>query len=176
MSSSAASARHQAACSLPTPIRLGLACRRSPSHRARIARESITHCWTAFAGAATWTATTTIASCCGPAAPSNRSFSSENQRRSTGKDLMAIKLKRAYEPAHQDDGTRILVDRLWPRGLTKEQAGIDLWLRDVAPSSELRKWSHADPARYDEFRARYARELDARPDGLAVLLAMLQKG
>lgn len=89
---------------------------------------------------------------------------------------MAIKLKRAYEPAHQDDGTRILVDRLWPRGVTKEQAGIDLWLKDVAPSNELRKWSHADPARYDEFRERYARELDAKPDGLAVLMAMLQKG
>jgi uncharacterized protein YeaO (DUF488 family) len=89
---------------------------------------------------------------------------------------MAIKLKRAYEPAHTDDGTRILVDRLWPRGVTKEQAGIDLWLKDVAPSNELRKWSHADPARYDEFRERYARELDANPDGLAVLLAMLQKG
>lgn len=89
---------------------------------------------------------------------------------------MTLKLKRAYEPAHQDDGTRILVDRLWPRGVTKEQAKIDLWLKDVAPSNELRKWSHADPARYDEFRERYAHELDAKPDGLAVLLAMLQKG
>ena len=89
---------------------------------------------------------------------------------------MAIKLKRAYEPAQKEDGTRILVDRLWPRGVTKEQAGIDLWLKDIAPSNELRKWSHADPARYAEFRERYARELDAKPDGLAVLLAMLQKG
>src|ERR1044071_1240425 len=89
---------------------------------------------------------------------------------------MPLKLKRAYEPAHKDDGTRILVDRLWPRGVTKDAADIDLWLKDVAPSNELRKWSHADPARYDEFRERYARELDANPDGLAVLLAMLQKG
>jgi uncharacterized protein YeaO (DUF488 family) len=89
---------------------------------------------------------------------------------------MPLKLKRAYEPAHPDDGTRILVDRLWPRGITKDSAGIDLWLKDVAPSNELRKWSHADPSRYDEFRKRYAQELDANPDGLAVLLAMLQKG
>jgi len=66
-----------------------------------------------------------------------------------------IRIKRAYEEPDAEDGTRILVDRLWPRGLTKEKAKIDLWLKDVAPSTELRKWFAHDPAKWAEFRSRY---------------------
>lgn len=75
-----------------------------------------------------------------------------------------IKLKRAYEPATKDDGERILVERLWPRGLTKEKAKIDLWMKDVAPSPELRKWFGHDPEKWDEFRRRYKSELERHPD------------
>src|SRR5512140_2483934 len=70
-----------------------------------------------------------------------------------------IKTKRAYDPASADDGKRILVDRLWPRGLTKEKARIDEWLRDLAPSDELRKWYHARPSQWVNFRKRYLAEL-----------------
>ena len=70
-----------------------------------------------------------------------------------------VKLKRAYEPPATDDGTRILVDRLWPRGITKKRAAIDQWMKDIAPSTELRKWFSHDPARWDEFRRRYAKEV-----------------
>ena len=72
-----------------------------------------------------------------------------------------IKLKRAYEEAAEDDGTRVLVDRLWPRGLSKERAHIDLWLKDVAPSNELRKWFAHDPSKFSEFRQRYQHELSS---------------
>ena len=70
-----------------------------------------------------------------------------------------VKLKRAYEPPAVDDGTRILIDRLWPRGITKERAAIDQWMKDISPSTELRKWFGHDPARWNEFRRRYAREV-----------------
>lgn len=70
-----------------------------------------------------------------------------------------IKIKRAYQPAEDEDGFRILVDRLWPRGISKEKAKLDLWLKDVAPSSELRKWFAHDPERWDEFQTRYEEEL-----------------
>ena len=70
-----------------------------------------------------------------------------------------VKLKRAYEPPAVDDGTRILIDRLWPRGITKERAAIDQWMKDISPSTELRKWFGHDPARWDEFRRRYAKEV-----------------
>jgi uncharacterized protein YeaO (DUF488 family) len=70
-----------------------------------------------------------------------------------------VKLKRAYEPPAADDGTRILVDRLWPRGVTKKRAAIDQWMKDIAPSTELRKWFNHDPARWDAFRRRYAKEV-----------------
>jgi uncharacterized protein YeaO (DUF488 family) len=70
-----------------------------------------------------------------------------------------IKLKRAYEPAGPDDGTRILVDRLWPRGLSKAEAAVDRWLKEIAPSTELRQWFGHDPARWPEFRRRYTEEL-----------------
>jgi uncharacterized protein YeaO (DUF488 family) len=72
---------------------------------------------------------------------------------------MNIKIKRVYEQPDKDDGRRILVDRLWPRGLTKEKAGVDLWLKDIAPSTELRKWFGHDPERWEEFKERYRAEL-----------------
>ncbi|SEJ73091.1 Uncharacterized conserved protein YeaO, DUF488 family [Dyadobacter sp. SG02] len=72
---------------------------------------------------------------------------------------MTIQTKRIYEPAATTDGYRVLVDRLWPRGLTKEAAAIDRWMKEVAPSDELRKWYHANMDEWDEFRARYQAEL-----------------
>jgi uncharacterized protein YeaO (DUF488 family) len=73
---------------------------------------------------------------------------------------MNIKIKRVYEQPDKDDGKRILVDRLWPRGLTKEKADVDLWLKDIAPSTELRKWFGHDPDRWEEFKERYRAELE----------------
>ena len=78
-----------------------------------------------------------------------------------------IKLKRAYEAASEDDGLRILVERLWPRGVSKKEAKIDLWLKDVAPGTDLRKWYGHDPARWAEFCRRYRAELKGRGDLLA---------
>ena len=80
-----------------------------------------------------------------------------------------IKLKRAYEKSARDDGERILVERLWPRGLTKLQAKVDLWLKDVAPSTELRKWFGHDPDRWGEFRRRYLKELKSKGDLIKLL-------
>jgi uncharacterized protein YeaO (DUF488 family) len=82
---------------------------------------------------------------------------------------MSLKIKRAYEDPTEDDGTRILVDRLWPRGLTKAKAKIDLWLKDVAPSTDLRKWFAHDPARWTEFQARYKDELKQHSEQLDLL-------
>lgn len=76
---------------------------------------------------------------------------------------MDIRLKRVYEDPSEGDGQRILVDRLWPRGLTKEAAQIDVWLKDVAPSHDLRKWIHNDPSRWEEFVVRYRSELADSP-------------
>jgi len=75
-----------------------------------------------------------------------------------------VKVKRIYEPISRDDGRRILVDRLWPRGLKKEDAGLDEWLKDIAPSDELRKWFAHDPAKWQEFRKRYKGELQKKTD------------
>ena len=80
-----------------------------------------------------------------------------------------IQLKRVYEKPSRKDGVRILVDRLWPRGLTKECAAVNLWLKDVAPSSELRKWFGHDPAKWKEFQVRYRKELRQKKDALALL-------
>ena len=82
-----------------------------------------------------------------------------------------FRTKRVYEPPSPADGTRVLVDRLWPRGLKKTEAAIDLWLKEVAPSVELRRWFGHDPARWDEFRHRYAAELDGNLPALQPLLA-----
>jgi uncharacterized protein YeaO (DUF488 family) len=80
-----------------------------------------------------------------------------------------IKLKRAYEPASPADGLRILVERLWPRGVSKQKAKIDLWLKDLAPSTELRKWYGHDPVRWPQFRKRYLAELKDQSNLLALL-------
>jgi uncharacterized protein YeaO (DUF488 family) len=80
-----------------------------------------------------------------------------------------IKLKRVYESPSPEDGLRVLVDRLWPRGLTKERAAVDLWAKDVAPSTELRKWFGHDPARWNQFRMRYRKELQEKKDVLQEL-------
>lgn len=87
--------------------------------------------------------------------------------------MSALALKRAYDPPAEADGMRILVDRLWPRGLRKEAAAIDHWAKDVAPSPALRRWFGHDPARWDEFQARYRAELSARPDELQALAARI---
>jgi uncharacterized protein YeaO (DUF488 family) len=80
-----------------------------------------------------------------------------------------IKLKRVYEEPSKADGERVLVERLWPRGLSKERAAIDLWLKDVAPSARLRKWFNHNPARWDEFRERYWRELEHNQEAVQLL-------
>ncbi|HKV58138.1 MAG TPA: DUF488 domain-containing protein [Ktedonobacteraceae bacterium] len=79
-----------------------------------------------------------------------------------------VAIKRVYEEADESDGMRVLVDRLWPRGLSKERAHIDLWLKEIAPSNELRTWFGHDPAKFDEFRRRYEAEL-ASDTGQAAL-------
>ena len=89
---------------------------------------------------------------------------------------MDIRIKRVYEPADPHDGYRVLVDRVWPRGMTKEQAGADLWLRHAAPGAELRKWFGHDPSRWEEFRKRYFAELEAKQEIVAGLLAQASKG
>ncbi len=80
-----------------------------------------------------------------------------------------FKLKRAYDSPAPNDGFRVLVERLWPRGVSKTQAALDLWLKDVGPSTELRKWFGHDPAKWPEFRKRYYRELKTHPDLLQTL-------
>lgn len=77
-----------------------------------------------------------------------------------------IRVKRVYDPPEQADGCRILVDRIWPRGLSRQRAAVDLWLREVAPSDALRKWYAHEPARWPEFKRRYHRELEDRPAAL----------
>lgn len=89
---------------------------------------------------------------------------------------MTIQIKRAYDPPSEHDGTRILVDRLWPRGVAKAKAHIDLWLKDVAPSTDLRKWFAHDPARWTEFQHRYLAELKHNNEPLAQLKQAAAKG
>ncbi|MEA2582716.1 MAG: hypothetical protein QOF33_801 [Thermomicrobiales bacterium] len=81
-----------------------------------------------------------------------------------------IRLRRVYEPPAPDDGRRILVDRLWPRGLTKAAAHVDAWLKDAAPSTELRRWFGHDPIKWADFQRRYREELDTHPEALAPIL------
>lgn len=89
---------------------------------------------------------------------------------------MGVRLKRAYEPAEAADGYRVLIDRIWPRGVTREQARLDEWARELAPSGELRRWFGHDPARFDEFRRRYAGELAAQSAKLAELRRRARQG
>lgn len=87
-----------------------------------------------------------------------------------------IRTKRVYEPAQPDDGLRVLVDRVWPRGMTKEQVRAALWLKEVAPSTALRQWFGHDRAKWEDFRRRYVAELDAQPLAVAKLLEEAAKG
>ncbi|MBL1255471.1 DUF488 domain-containing protein [Methylocystis sp. Sn-Cys] len=92
--------------------------------------------------------------------------------------MPAFALKRVYEPPEPEDGARVLVDRLWPRGLTKEKAAVDLWAKDVAPSHELRRWFGHALGRWGEFQARYREELESpeAQEQIATLRAMAHKG
>jgi uncharacterized protein YeaO (DUF488 family) len=92
---------------------------------------------------------------------------------STG--TLDIRLKRAYDPPSADDGERVLVDRLWPRGLRKSAAAIDRWLKEIAPSTELRRWFGHDPGRWSEFRRRYRTELSGHADLVSELQALARK-
>jgi len=87
---------------------------------------------------------------------------------------MKIDIKRVYEPPSPDDGRRILVDRLWPRGLSKADARIDYWAKETSPSNELRKWYKHDPTKWDEFRRRYVAELNSAPDSVQTLKDMVR--
>ena len=87
-----------------------------------------------------------------------------------------VKLKRAYDHPAEGDGTRVLVDRLWPRGVKKADAAIDEWIKDIAPSTTLRKWFGHDPARWQEFRSRYAAEVRQHPEQLDRLKVLARQG
>jgi uncharacterized protein YeaO (DUF488 family) len=90
--------------------------------------------------------------------------------------IPSLKVKRIYEPPDPADGTRVLVDRLWPRGVSKERARLDLWLKELAPSPALRGWFGHDPAKWDTFKARYEAELNARPEAVRQLSALARRG
>lgn len=87
-----------------------------------------------------------------------------------------VAVKRVYEPAAPEDGRRVLIDRLWPRGLTKDKAAVDLWLKEIAPSTALRQWFGHDPERWSEFQRRYRAELDANGDIVARLRSVIAEG
>lgn len=87
-----------------------------------------------------------------------------------------IKMKRAYEAVSPEDGARFLVDRLWPRGVSKEKLQIEAWLKDVAPSTELRKWFGHDPAKWNEFQRRYGAELQSKRETWQPLLDAAHQG
>ncbi|WP_090544332.1 DUF488 domain-containing protein [Nitrosomonas sp. Nm132] len=89
---------------------------------------------------------------------------------------MNISIKRVYEEPEPGDGLRMLVDRLWPRGLSKEDAKIDVWLKSVAPSNDLRKWYQHDVQKWPEFKKRYFSELDAEKEALSELFEYIKKG
>jgi uncharacterized protein YeaO (DUF488 family) len=83
--------------------------------------------------------------------------------------MKTVRVKRVYAPPAADDGLRVLVDRVWPRGMTKERLHADLWMKDIAPGAPLRKWFGHDPAKWDEFRKRYFRELEGKAELVAEL-------
>jgi uncharacterized protein YeaO (DUF488 family) len=90
--------------------------------------------------------------------------------------VIQIALKRAYDPPAPGDGRRVLVDRIWPRGIARDDLRIDAWLKELAPSAGLRKGFGHDPKKWEQFKERYARELDGRPDALAQLVQMAKAG
>ncbi len=88
---------------------------------------------------------------------------------------MSLAIKRVYEPVSTKDGYRILVDRLWPRGLSKERAAVDLWLKAIAPSAELRKWFGHEPEKWLEFRRKYFAELATHPDEVGQIRTLAKR-
>ncbi len=103
-------------------------------------------------------------------------YASLNRGRAGACRLMSILLKRAYEPPSRSDGCRILVERLWPRGLSKQRAKIDLWAKAATPSTALRRWFNHEPAKWTEFKRRYVRELRAHPEGWEPILERVRAG
>lgn len=89
---------------------------------------------------------------------------------------MKVRIKRVYEEPAKEDGKRILVDRLWPRGLTKQKADIDLWLKEIAPSTGLRKWFSHDPDKWNEFRKKYLQEIKQNKEQVSILKEHLKEG
>lgn len=89
---------------------------------------------------------------------------------------MKITIKRVYEKPNKEDGMRVLVDRLWPRGLTKRKANVDLWMKNIAPSTELRKWFNHDPSKWKEFKKRYRQELRKNKEQISLLKEQMEKG
>ena len=87
-----------------------------------------------------------------------------------------VRLKRVYDPVARTDGRRFLVERLWPRGLSKERLHLTAWLKEAGPSTELRKWFNHDPMKWSQFRTRYFRELDSRPESWRPILAAARRG
>lgn len=87
-----------------------------------------------------------------------------------------VKLKRVYDPVSRTDGTRFLVERLWPRGVSKEKSHLTAWLKEVGPSTELRQWFNHDPVKWPQFRTRYFRELDSRPESWRPILTASTRG
>ena len=88
---------------------------------------------------------------------------------------MTLKIKRVYDQPDESDGFRVLVDRIWPRGLTKEKAAVDLWDKDLSPSTDLRKWFSHEEEKWPEFKRRYGLELEARPQAVEKFIKLLQK-
>jgi uncharacterized protein YeaO (DUF488 family) len=88
---------------------------------------------------------------------------------------MSVAIKRVYEPVSATDGYRILVDRLWPRGLSKDHAAVDLWLKDIAPSTELRRWFGHDPGKWSEFRRKYSAELATHAEDVAQIRKLAKR-
>lgn len=91
-------------------------------------------------------------------------------------EVMSVQIKRIYTPPAAGDGCRVLVDRLWPRGISKEKARLDFWLKEVAPSTTLRRWFAHDPAKWAEFRKKYLQELKDQPGALQLLREQVRKG
>lgn len=89
---------------------------------------------------------------------------------------MTIRIKRVYEKPEESDGRRMLVDRMWARGLSKNKAKVDIWIKEIAPSTALRRWYAHDPSKWTEFKSRYAAELEANPDVVAEIVEEVRSG
>lgn len=87
-----------------------------------------------------------------------------------------LSIKRVYDPPSAEDGARVLVDRIWPRGVSRDEAQLTAWLKDLAPTTALRQWFGHDPARFEEFQSRYQAELEQKGEGLAKLRAFAERG